>query len=295
MPTVSGTVRDAAGALCARTVRAYRRDNGVLVGDAYTQAGDSSISNVKLLLHLDGLNGATSTTDKSASARAVTFVGNAAISTTRSKFGISSLALDGTGDYLTVPWATDFSIESGDFNIAMWVYRVASGVSHYLMSGRPPEATDGWEWRINATNYLQFFYTGGSSVTGAVAVPSGQWSLVEVNRSGTTLTMWIDGMAAGSGTVASGTASTTTTLKIGCDSDGTTGFNGWIDEVRFTKGLSRNTVAYTPPADRYPDNSLALGYYSITTPTADEVSVIAYDSAISGTYYNDQIVRVIPA
>ena len=294
MGQVAGSIKDSTSALCARIARAYRRDNGALVAQAYTQAGDSSIANVALLLHLDGLNGAVATTDASQYARSITFVGNAAISTTRSRFGVSSLALDGTGDYLTVPWSKDFSIEAGDFNIAMWVYRAASGVSHYLMSGRGA-GTEGWEWRINATNYLQFFYTGGSSVTGAVAVPSGQWSLVEVNRSGTSMTLWIDGVAAGSGTVADGVASAATTLKIGCDNVGTTGFNGWVGEIRFTKGLSRNAVAYTPPTDRYPDNSLALGYYAFNTPTVDELNVIAYDNAVSGTYYNDQINRVIPA
>lgn len=294
MGQVSGAVHDDTGALCSRLVRAYRRDTGTLVGQAYTQAGDSNIANVALLLHLDGVSGTTVAPDTSPYARTVTFVGDAKLSSAQSKFGASSLALDGSGDYLTVPWSSDFSIEASDFNIAMWVYRAASGVSHYLMSGRPAASTDGWEWRINATNYLQFFYTGGSSITGAVAVPAGQWCLVEVNRSGTSLTMWIDGVAAGSGTVSNGTASTTTTLKIGCDNAAANGFNGWIDEVRFTKGVSRNTVAYTPPTDRYPDNSLSVGNYSFDVPTLDEVNIIAYDDA-AGTLYNDQILRVIPA
>ncbi len=293
-------------------------------------ASDADFASVGLLLHGDGTNGSTTITDNGPGIRTVSVVGNAAISTTQSKFGGASIALDGTGDYLTVPWDAAFSIEASDFTVEMWVYRAASGVSHYIMSGRPAAVSNGWEWRINATNFLQFFHTGGSSITGAVAVPSGQWAHVAVVRSGTTLSMYIDGVAAGSGTVTSGTASTATTLKIGCDNTGTTGFNGWIDEIRFTKGVVRYASAFTPPSAAFANgvgeiqgviyddagapcartvrayrrdtgalvgsttSDAGTGVYLISTPSLDEVQRVVLDDS-GGTLYNDLIDRVIPA
>ena len=59
---------------------------------------------VKLLLPFDGSNGATSTTDSSNANNSVTFVGTAQLSTAQSKFGGSSLLLDGNSDYISVSY-----------------------------------------------------------------------------------------------------------------------------------------------------------------------------------------------
>ncbi len=294
-------------------------------------AGDANYASVSLLLHCDGSNGSTTFTDSSPTPKVVTAVGNAKISTAQSKFGTASCALDVSGDYLTIPHNAAFSIQGGDFTIEMWVRRAASGVSHYLMSKRSPTLTDGWEWRINATNFMQFFHTGGSSVIGDVSVPSGAWCHIAVCRSGSSLTMWIDGAAAGAGTVSSGTENTDTTIKLGCDNVGSTGFNGYIDDIRITKGIARYTTSFTPAGSEFPDyagqvsgnvkdsaganaartvrayrrdtgalvgsttSNGSTGNYTINCATLEEVTVIALDNATSGTYYNDLAARVIPA
>lgn len=293
-------------------------------------AGDANFTSVSLLLHGDGPDGSTTFTDSSPTPKTITRFGDAQISTAQSKFGTASCALDGSGDYLTIPHNTAFSIQGGDFTIEMWVRRAASGVSHYLMSKRSPTLADGWEWRINATNFMQFFHTGGSSVIGDVSVPSGAWCHIAVCRSGSSLTMWIDGAAAGAGTVSSGTENTDTTMKIGCDNVGSTGFNGHIDDIRITKGVARYTASFTPPTaafgDRLPQvsgnvkdasganaartvrayrrdtgalvgsatSNGTTGNYTIDCATDAEVTLVAFDDATSGTYYNDQAVRVIP-
>ena len=67
-----------------------------------TTVGDVHFPKVKLLLPFDGSNGATSTTDSSNTNNSVTFAGTAQISTAQSKFGGSSLLLDGNSDYVYV-------------------------------------------------------------------------------------------------------------------------------------------------------------------------------------------------
>jgi hypothetical protein len=53
-------------------------------------------------------------------------VGNAQISTTQSKWGGSSIAFDGTGDYLVGASNPQIAVGSGDFTIEMWIYLTAN-------------------------------------------------------------------------------------------------------------------------------------------------------------------------
>ncbi|SVD27381.1 uncharacterized protein METZ01_LOCUS380235, partial [marine metagenome] len=70
---------------------------------AGTTTGDVYFPQTKLLLPFDGANAATTTSDLSNRNATVTFNGNASISTAQSKFGGSSLYLDGTTNtYLTI-------------------------------------------------------------------------------------------------------------------------------------------------------------------------------------------------
>ena len=57
--------------------------------------GDAHFPKVEALLPFNGTNGATSTTDLSDRGNTVTFANTAQISTAQSKFGGSSLLLDG--------------------------------------------------------------------------------------------------------------------------------------------------------------------------------------------------------
>ena len=281
-------------------------------------------------MHGDGTNGSTTITDHSPAARAVTAVGGAQISTAQSKFGGASIALDGSGDYLTVPHSSDFSIQGGDFTLEAWVRRAASGTLHYIMSKRAASASNGWEWRINAANTLQFFHTAGSSVTSSGTVASGQWVHVAAVRSGSTVTLYIDGAGSGSATFTDGTENTADTLKIGCDNALSNAFNGHMDDIRITKGVARYTSSFTPPTSAFQNHmgevagvirddadavcartvrlyrrdtgalldsttsDAGTGAYLLKAPSLDEANVVVLDDS-GGTFYNDLIHRVIPA
>ena len=293
-------------------------------------AGNPNYDKVSLLLHGDGADGSTVFTDNSPSPKTITCYGNAKISTAQSKHGGASMYFDGTGDYLTIPHNAAFSIQAGNFTLEGWVYRAASGVSHYLLSKREDTpSSKGWEWRINATNKLQFFHTGGSSITSSGNVASGAWVHVAVVRNGTTVTHYIDGVASGSATFADGVESVTTSLKVATASDFSDFFNGHLDDLQITKGSAEYTGGFTPPA-RHPDgmgevsgvikddtgancartvrihnratgamiasttSDGTTGAYLLAAPTLDEVQRIVLDDA-GGTLYNDIIDRVIPA
>ncbi len=84
---------------------------GATVGDVY-------FPQTSLLLPFDGSDAATSTSDLSNRNATVTFAGTAQLSTGQSKFGGSSLLLDGNSDYLTISdtyWNT--AINSGNWTV----------------------------------------------------------------------------------------------------------------------------------------------------------------------------------
>ncbi|MDG9780257.1 LamG domain-containing protein [Metapseudomonas otitidis] len=204
---------------------------------------------VVALLHLNGSNNGTSFTDQKG--HSFTAGGDAKTSTAVSKFNGSSMALDGNGDYIWTPNSTDFNIQSGDFTAEVWVYRNVSDASHYIMSKRD---TAGYEWRINGNNTIQFFHTGGSSISSAAAVPSGQWVHLAVARTGSTVRQFINGVVDGNVGSFSNGGTDSAQFRIGIASDFSSGFNGYMAEFRLTKGVCRYTATFSVPTAPYPDS-----------------------------------------
>jgi len=216
-------------------------------------------ASVSLLLHCDGANGSTTFTDNSPSPITLTAAGNAAISTAQSKWGGASAVFDGTGDKVTTPYSSAFALESGDFTVEAWVYRSSTGSIHTILGNRPPSAVNGWGFRITAANVLNFYFTGGSVMSGIATISASAWHHVSVARSGNTVRLFVDGNLDNSATFSNGSASSTE-LIIGLAADGTEGLSGYIDDMRITKGIARYTGAFTPPAEAFPNMLSSLDY-----------------------------------
>jgi hypothetical protein len=173
--------------------------------------------------------------------------GDAKISTAVKKYNNASLYFDGTGDYLSSPYNVSQALEACDFTVEAWVYRNTVGAEHNIAVTRSSAGNDGWNLRINSSNTLQFYYTGGSTVTSTGTIPATTWTHVAATRSGTTVRLFINGTIDGSATFSNGTANTQP-LRIGVDNSNSTGyFNGYIDDLRITKGVARYTANFTAP------------------------------------------------
>jgi hypothetical protein len=182
-------------------------------------------------------------------------VGNAQIDTTVKKYGTGSMEFDGTGDYLFMPATPDLTFGSGDFTLEMWVYPSAlSGTTSFLYAGRPA-STNGAYPVLYLTNSVTAWYVSSSDrITGA-ALSTGQWSHVAITRSGTSTKLFINGTQSGS-TYTDSTNYLLSRVFIGA-SDFNSGsseyFNGYIDDLRITKGIARYTTTFTPPTAALPD------------------------------------------
>jgi hypothetical protein len=109
-----------------------------------------------------------------------------------------TIVFDGSNDYITAPTSTLFNFGTGDFTIEMWVYPTSVKTFSLL------------DFRINETNpngnafvigtsasNLWVVYQNGNQITGPTVVAN-QWVQVIVNRVGTAVKMFLNGVQIGS-------------------------------------------------------------------------------------------------
>jgi hypothetical protein len=211
---------------------------------------DPQFGSVSLLLHGDGADGSTTITDSSPSPKTVAAFGNAQISTAQSKFGGASIALDGTGDYLTVPSSTSMRLGSSDFTIEFWLYLATQG--SFIIYDQRSLSTQVVPTIYTASGLIKYFVSANDRITGSTLAAT-TWHHIAVSRSGTSTKMFINGTQAGStytdtndyiqNPVAIGTTLVTLSNNL----------NGYIDDLRITKGVARYTANFTPPTAPFPD------------------------------------------
>jgi hypothetical protein len=208
----------------------------------------TAITNTSLLLNFTnaGIFDATAKND-------LETVGNAQISTAQSKWGGASIAFDGTGDWLLGPDNTNLQLGSGDFTIEGWVYLNATGVAYGLAS--KGAASTGWSVNVTSGNKLQFSYTA-TALTGATSLASGTWYHFAVVRNGSgtgNLRVYLNGTAdATSAGAVTDNFNQTNVLYTGADRVGGSALNGYIDDLRITKGVARYTANFTAPTAAFP-------------------------------------------
>jgi len=207
--------------------------------------GDPDFASVSLLLPLNGTNGGTSFPDESNNNFTVTGFGNAQTTTAQSQWAGSSLVLDGSSDYLSVPDNAAFDFGSGDFTIEFWLrWNSLSGFQTiydhgYTGSGALLLQTGNGDGRIG-------IYTSGSYLGQESGSPSTRtWIFYQIVRSGTSLRINRNGTSSLSVTNSTSLGSTAN-IGIGARlSAGTLALNGWMQDLRVTKGIARSNVVPT--------------------------------------------------
>ena len=243
---------------------------GSTVGDIYFPRN-------ALLLPFDGSNGATTTSDSSNSNHTATFNGNAQISTAQSKFGGSSLLLDGTGDYLSFSASSDWQFATGDFTIEFWI-RIGAGSAYQTI----------WDFNYTSNGCVLIQTTNDSSpkmrvfldygrtsdyITDATAFSLNTWYHYAIVRSSGTVTIYRNGTSTVSGSMpgdVDASASPTIGIKAG-----TTDYplNGYLDDFRISKGLARYTSNFTAPTSAHLTSEGDVNKQIIVNSSADGVDV----------------------
>lgn len=232
--------------------------NAYLLG----QANDPHISSVKLLMGFEGVDGATASSDESPAAHGgASFQGNAQLDTAQFKFGASSLLLDGVNDSINYADSADWDFGSGQFTVEAWVRFNGVGTDQCVMGQwRASGSLQSWMLYFHgASSVLGFAYstTGANStaVQASWSPSTGTWYHIAADRdSGGTLRVYAHGTMITSAAANVTFFNPAITMKIGVRDDDSRDFNGWIDELRITKGVARyaSDSGYTVPTAAFP-------------------------------------------
>jgi len=180
-------------------------------------------------------------------------VGNAQVSTAQSKFGGSSVYFDGSGDYLVAPSSPAYAFGTGNFTLEGWFYPTASANQALFEMRNSTTSTSGIAVRLlSSSNTLRVIMNNTALFTTSTAVSLNQWSHIAVVRSSGTVTAYLNGVAMTGGSASGSTSLTDNTLWIGELRDGSFQWNGYMDDLRITKGVARYTANFTPPTQAFP-------------------------------------------
>ncbi|CAB4178454.1 Concanavalin A-like lectin/glucanases superfamily [uncultured Caudovirales phage] len=212
--------------------------------------GMASIDNVALLLHMDGTNGSTTFTDSSSNNLTVT-AANATISTTQAKYGGSSGSFTGTSSNAVVPSSTLFNFGVGDFTIECWIYWLGGGGSPgAIFTTAFPTDSQGVFIGLLSSGAFNYLAGNGTwafnSTTTSNAISANQWYHLAYVRSGSTFTVYVNGVASGSTTSSPTLTNSNNQALIGGRNVLGQYFRGFIDDLRVTKGTARYAANFTP-------------------------------------------------
>ncbi len=221
-------------------------------------AKDPYFANVSVLIHCDGANGGTTFTDSGPLGLTCTAVGATTTSTAQFRAGTASAFNNyttSTANRISVSNSTGLQFGSGDFTIELSVWWV--GAQHatqpspgWFTKGGASGQYEYFSWAQNGNIYFYWSTNGTALAEQHVAfTPStGQWYDFAISRVGTSLYFYVNGTQSGATQTMNATVNATSNVAtIFCDTQFAESFNGYIDEIRVTKGVGRYSgAAYTP-------------------------------------------------
>ena len=166
---------------------------------------------------------------------------------------------DGTGDRVILPEIPLFNFGTEDFTIEAWIYvNDISAIRGIFGQNSGTAATNQFMMLVHTTGRLDFYVYYSSTYlllqSATSAVSTGAWHHVAGVRNGSNFSLYLNGASVASTTAAITVNNSVTPLGIGAVNGqvGTYPMNGYIQDVRFTKGIARYTTAFTPPTAAFP-------------------------------------------
>jgi hypothetical protein len=180
-------------------------------------------------------------------------VNSAQISTSVVKYGTGSMSFNGTNSYLYGAHNTALNLGTGDMTVECWLY-LNSTTGTQTIASKWQVTNESWIWQVSSTA-ITFVYATVAASTFTWSPVINTWYHMAVTKSGNSLRCFVNGTQVGSTiTNTGGGASSTSAFAIGANNDGPQQYlNGYIDDLRVTKGIARYTTNFTPPAGPFPN------------------------------------------
>jgi hypothetical protein len=190
------------------------------------------------------------------------------ISTTQSKWGGSSIFMDGTDDFLLVKPTPLLEFGSGNFTIEFWWYPTSTSRQGLYHGSYGTDWSIGIDYNGNGNNKIGIWASsngsswnlinadpGGNGI-GTTTVPQNAWNHIAYVRNGTTWMLFVNGNRDLNLTGISGSIVNRATSQkaVGCwwSTSSMGELTGYINDFRITNGYARYTANFTPPTSAFP-------------------------------------------
>lgn len=167
-----------------------------------------------------------------------------------------SIYLNGTNNSLSIANNAALQLATGDFTIETWVYYTNSSINGIILNKDGIASSKYGSYCIQLVNSKIRFYIGDSggastqqAITSANNISPWQWTHIAVVKSGSTITLYVNGVSAGSITQTITIVDSSRPLVIGAQASSTNDFfSGYISNLRIVKGSALYSGAFTPPS-----------------------------------------------
>lgn len=257
----------------------------------YESVDPDFCSYVKLLSHFNGADDSTTFLDSSKYEWEGSGVGTARLTTDHYKFGESSAMLD-NGGAIIFGSGNNLNL-TGNFTIECFVKPACwSNTEQIILNGNKykhiDSASSGWAISVENGTVAIKHNLGGSTVTlltSNTTIPLHQWSHIAWARSGTTNSLYINGLKRSSDTILPSVYTyNDTTVDVGATVSGnilSSQFWGYVDELRISENI-RYSGAYTIPFIPF-GSQVCPGTTTTTTTTTTTPEPSLYPPIIRST------------
>lgn len=180
-------------------------------------------------------------------------VGNAQLSTSVKKYNVASMSFNATTQSLNMLSSTpNFAFGTDDFTVEFWInFTNTSNRQDIVWLSVTGSTSDrmGITWNNTAGNLTYYISPTVNNAINATWSPSaGIWYHIALTRASGSSKIFINGTQTGSTYTDARNYSVPYSLYVGQDTNGMTSLlNGYIDDLRITKGFARYTANFTAP------------------------------------------------
>ena len=230
----------------------------LLLGGGGGGAADPYFSSVVLLCHADGADGVgtpTNVVQALGRGEIMSGAGGMQFDTDQALFGPSSMLIgNNVTQYVKSDSHADYAFGTGDFTIE-FALRTATLAADIVFDMRPASTNGAYAaLSMSSGGDLYYYVSSAIRITGTAVLTTNTWQRVAVSRVSGTTRMFVDGTQVGSSWTDS-TNYAQSRIVFGASSYtlGNDPYNGWVDEMRITKGVGRYAGSYTVDASAFPD------------------------------------------
>lgn len=167
-----------------------------------------------------------------------------------------SVYFDGTGDYLSMPDSTDFTMGTGDYTIEGWFYFNATGTNRLFGQRNSSAGESQLLGEFYDGHTISYYHSIGDTVyavTKTNIISLQTWYHIAITRHNQVLHLYVDGVLQSTNTTTGSLDDRAQPFVIGRQGNFTSNtFNGYISNFRICKGHAVYTGNFTPPTRELP-------------------------------------------